>query len=221
MSSFAKRKFTFHIFLDIEVCIWARKGDKIPQRNSKEGRGLRPCLQRWGIVKSLDKSILVLLLLGINVEMKVSEMWCLESEWSNKKSFLFAKLFMLFPFTFSQLGLYETLWSWLTQIQKENLYFSSRQRQMVKVFWAKNLVDIYMKIRIRKMNAASRDGILDFYNRMEWVKQRKVGRMSNHSINHGAIPKLMLKEAICNCDLWCCANSNSPPPPCVCLKAQK
>ena len=62
-------------------------------------------------VKSANTSILVLLLFSINVEMKVSEMWCLESEWSNKKSFLFAKLFMLFPFTFSQLGLYETLWS--------------------------------------------------------------------------------------------------------------
>ena len=40
---------------------------------------------------------------------------------------------MLFPFTFSQLGLYETLWSWLTQIQKEN-YFYSQQQQMAEVF---------------------------------------------------------------------------------------
>ena len=76
--------------------------------------------------QSTDKSILVplcsILLRSTNVEMKASEMWCLESEWSNRESFLFAKLFMLVPFTFTQLGLYQTLWSWLAQIQ--NLYFS-------------------------------------------------------------------------------------------------
>ena len=44
---------------------------------------------------------------------------------------------------------------------------------MVKVFWATNLVDIYMKIRIRKMNAASRDGKLDFYNRMNELNREK------------------------------------------------
>ena len=34
------------------------------------------------------------------------------------------------------------------------------------------------------------------------------------------IPKLKLKLLICNCDLWCCANSNSPSAA-ICPRAQK
>ena len=111
--------------------IFAPKLNKTGNRDTF-GEQMLMILSMWdNLDRDIVNSILVLLrsilLRSIHVEMKVSEMWCLESEWSNRKSFLFAKLFMLFPFTFTQLGLYQTLWSWLTQIQ--NLYFS-RLKQM-------------------------------------------------------------------------------------------